>query len=257
MNLQKEFVRGLLANGMRSDGRGVDDFRKIEVWTDYIPKAEGSARVKIGDTEVLVGVKLGVGTPFPDKPDEGVLIAAAELSPLASPDFETGPPREEAIELARVVDRGIREAEAIDTKKLCISPGEKVWSVFLDLTILNHGGNLIDACSLASAAALSTAKMPEFDGEKVIFGKKTSTPLPLTCLPLAVTFYKINGSLIVDPTLEEEQMAVARLTVSTKEDGNITALQKGGPAPLTMEEIEKAFALAVKKGKELRKHIRK
>ena len=48
-----------------------------------------------------------------------------ELVPFASPMFESGPPREDAIELARVVDRGIRHSEIVDKKKLCITPGKE------------------------------------------------------------------------------------------------------------------------------------
>lgn len=252
MNVQKEFILTLAKEGKRADGRGFEDFRKIEIEKNPIEKAEGSARVKMGETDVLVGVKLGVGTPFPDKPNEGVLIVSAELSPIASPEFEMGPPREDAIELARVVDRGIREAGMIDTKKLCISPGEKVWTVSIDIQILNHGGNLIDAYSLASTAALLNAKMPTLEGETINYEKRV-TPLPIEAKPLAVTLYKVLGdTLLVDPTREEEETADARLTVTTKEDGNVTALQKGGK-PLTQGEIEQAIAISIKKGKELRK----
>ena len=83
-----------------------------------------------------------------------------ELIPLASPDFESGPPREKAIELARVVDRGIRESETIDMAKLCITPEEKVWIVFIDVHVLDYDGNLFDACSLAASAALGCTIVP-------------------------------------------------------------------------------------------------
>jgi len=254
MKIQKEYILNLASEGKRIDGRDLEEFRKIELEKSPIENAEGSARVKIGDTDVIVGVKIELGKPFPDKPDEGVLMVSAELSPIAFSKFEIGPPREDAIELARVVDRGIREAGTIDTKKLCITPKEKVWMVCIDVQILNHGGNLIDAYSLASAAALANTKMPEFDGENVNHNKRTK-PLPTKAKPIAVTVHKMeNGKLFVDPTLDEESASVARLTVTTKEDGNVTALQKGG-SPMALEEIEKAIEISVKKGSELRKLI--
>ncbi len=107
MILQRQYLFNLASKGERIDRRKVDDYRKIVVEPGVIEKAEGSARVKIGDTEVLVGVKMDLGEPYPDKPDDGVMIVGAEFSPIASPGFETGPPDENAIELARVVDRGI------------------------------------------------------------------------------------------------------------------------------------------------------
>jgi exosome complex component RRP42 len=124
--IKKEYLVNLAENGKRADGRKFDDFRNISIETGVISKAEGSARVKIGNTQVISGIKMDIGEPYSDSPESGVMTTAAELIPLASPDFEAGPPRENAIELARVVDRGIRESELIEVDKLCIEPGEKV-----------------------------------------------------------------------------------------------------------------------------------
>jgi len=253
MMLRYQYIKGLLSKGSRIDKRKEDEFRKIEIETNVIANAEGSARVRIGETEIIAGVKMGVGEPFSDRPDEGVLMTGAELSPLASPDFEPGPPREEAIELARVVDRGIRESGMIDTKKLGIKKGEKVWMVFVDIQIINHGGNLIDCASLAAVAALINAKMPKFDGENVEYGTRTNKSLPVSCKPVAVTLCKIGDKFVVDCSLEEEKASVARLTVTSKDNGNLCALQKGGTEPLLKEEIEQAFETSIKKGKEIRK----
>lgn len=251
---QNQYVLNLASKGLRIDKRKQDEFRKIEVEKNPIEKAEGSARVRIGKTDIIAGVKMGIGEPFPDKPDDGTLIVNAEFSPLASPKFETGPPRENAIELARVVDRGIRESGAIDTKKLCIKKEEKVWMVFVDIQVLNHDGNLIDAAALAAATALFEARMPEYDGKIINYEKKTKK-LPVFFKPVSVTIVKIAGNMFVDPSLDEENAMGARLTITTKDDGNMCSLQKGGSEPLVIEEIEKAFDLAVEKGKELRKLV--
>ncbi|RLJ09095.1 MAG: RNA-binding protein [Candidatus Aenigmatarchaeota archaeon] len=252
MKLQTQYLIRLAEKGVRGDGRKGEEYRKIEIEKNTIAKAEGSAKVKIGSTEVVAGVKMDVGEPFPDKPDEGILITNAEFSPIASPEFETGPPDEDAIELARVVDRGIRESGAIDMKKLCITPGEKVWMVFIDIHILNHSGNLIDAAGLAAVTALKHTKIPEYDGEKVDYENKTK-PLPLVHLPVTVTTAKIGNLYVVDPGLEEEDVMSVRLTVTTKEDGNVCAIQKSGPDGLLLEEVEKIFKLSIKKGNEIRK----
>lgn len=254
MMFQNQYVLNLASKGLRIDKRKQDEFRKIEVEKNPVEKAEGSARVRIGKTDIIAGVKMGIGEPFPDKPDDGTLIVNAEFSPLASPKFETGPPRENAIELARVVDRGIRESGAIDTKKLCIKKEEKVWMVFVDIQVLNHDGNLIDAAALAAVTALFEARMPEYDGKTINYEKKTKK-LPVFFKPVSVTIVKIAGNMFVDPSLDEENAMGARLTITTKDNGNMCSLQKGGSEPLVIEEIEKAFDLAVEKGKELRKLV--
>src|SRR3989338_4463627 len=166
--ITQSYVESLAMKGARIDGRKFDQYREVTIEYGISPKsAEGSARVKIGDTEVVAGVKLEVGKPFPDKPDEGSIMVNVELLPLSSSLFESGPPSQEAIELARVTDRGIRECHALNFKKLCVKEGEHVWLAFIDIYPINAGGNLFDACTLAALAALHDARFPVFDGKKV------------------------------------------------------------------------------------------
>jgi exosome complex component RRP42 len=200
----------------------------------------------------MAGIKMDVGEPYPDSPDSGVMSTAAELIPLASPDFEAGPPREDAIELARVVDRGIRESKIIDMEKLCIEEGEKVWIAFIDLHILDYDGNLFDAASLAALAALMTTQVP---AERFELGK--DYPLPLREPPISCTSVKFNDTLIMDPSLDEEQIAEARLTVSTDDKGDIRAMQKGLNGSFTVEEIQKIIKESIDNGKKIRKQLYK
>ena len=140
-----ERISQYLEKGKRFDGRNLEDFRKIEIETNVSKNAEGSARVKIGKTEVIVGVKMDVMEPYPDSVDKGNLMVTAELLPLSSERFESGPPKFSAIEIGRLTDRAIRESKFIQMEKLCIKEGEKVWSVYIDIYSLNDDGNLIDA----------------------------------------------------------------------------------------------------------------
>ncbi len=252
--LKKESIKSLAAKGLRLDGRGLGEYRKIVIETNYVPKAEGSALVKLGNTVVLVGVKMEVGTPFPDTPNEGVLTVNAEFVPLASPSFEPGPPDENAIELARVIDRSLREIRVIDLEKLALIPGEKVWIVWVDIYVLNHDGNLLDASALAAMAALMTTKIPRVEvGEnevKVDKSVKTSS-LPLNHRVVTVTIGKLGDYLLIDPTEDEELVLDAKIAISVSEDGRIAGIQKMGPGYFTMEEVEKAATMALKAGSEL------
>ena len=249
-------IEQFIEKGKRLDERGLRDTREIKIEQGLIEKAEGSARVLLGKTEVLVGVKVETGEPFPDTPNEGVLTVNAELVPVASPNFEPGPPDENSIELARVVDRGIRESKAIDNEKLCIEPGKKVFVVFVDVYVLNHDGNLIDASALAAMAALLNTKMPNYeikDGELKI--KQGYTPLPVKSHPVTVTTGKINNSLIVDPGLEEEQVMDSRISMAINDEGNICAVQKGGSGYFTPQQILEASKIAQEKAAEIRKKL--
>jgi len=252
---QKQIAQ-LIDAGKRLDGRGLGDYREIKLEQGLIERAEGSARVLLGKTEVLVGIKIETGEPFPDTPNEGVQTVNVELVPLASAAFEPGPPDENSIELARIVDRGIRESKAIDTAKLCIEPGKKVFVVFVDVYVLNHDGNLIDASALAAVAALLNTKMPNYeikDGEVKI--KTGYTPLPLKSHPITVTLGKIGDKLIVDPWLEEEQIMDARISIAINDEGKICAVQKGCSGYFTPKQIVEATKIAQEKAAELRKKL--
>jgi len=257
MNKEKQnHIINYLKKNTRYDGRKKEDYRKISVETGLIKSAEGSAKVIMGDTEVIAGVKFEVGEPYPDSPDAGTMMVNVELLPISNPEFEAGPPKIQAIELARVVDRGIRESGAIDYKKLCIKEGELVWTVIVDITPINAAGNLFDASALATLLAIKDTKMPELEGNKINYKKLTEKKLPMTSEPISVTVLKIGEHYVVDPIEDEEEVLDARLTVAVTKDNTICAMQKGGENPLTIKDIDGMIELATKKAKELRKYVK-
>jgi exosome complex component RRP42 len=253
MSTSKDHIKLLLKSETRLDGRKPLEIRKpLKVECGVIKTAEGSAKVTLGETQVLVGVKLELGEPYPDIPDQGTMIVGAELLPLSNPEFEAGPPGIHAVELARVVDRGIRESKAIDFKKLCIKKGELVWTLLVDIVPLNDAGNLQDASAIATLAALKDTVFLKLEGNKVIFEEKTDKKLEIKGDPIAVTVIKIGEQFIVDPLIEEEKAVESRLTVTSLKDGTLCAMQKGEEGALTKEEILKMIDIGVEKAKELR-----
>jgi exosome complex component RRP42 len=248
--IKRDYIYSLASQGDRADGRKFDEFRPISVETGIINKAEGSSRVMIGQSQVVVGIKMQPGEPFPDTPDTGVIITNLELVPLASPSFETGPPREDAIELARVVDRGVRESGAIDLSKLCIESGQKVWMVFIDVHVLDHDGNLMDAASLGAIAALMSTTMPN---SRYGFGEDTK--LPLKDVPAGITGVKIGNTIMLDPSLDEENVASCKLTVITNKEGALAGMQKSGVGTLTPDEVKYIVHIAKEKAKVLREKL--
>jgi len=252
--MEEKYALELILKGKRMDGRKFDEFRKIEVNKGIIKNAEGSASVKIGDTEVIAGVKMNIGEPYQDSPNEGILIVNSEFTPLASPDFESGPPNEDAVELSRVVDRGIRESHAIDVEKLVLVPGEKVWTNFIDIHMINHQGNLLDAACLAAVAAIRNAKVPKLDGENILRGEY-DRDFPLSHVPINVTVGKVGSSFIVDPNLQEEKILDSKLSIAVREDNTICALQKQGTKGLKFEDITEMIRIAKEKSKELRELV--
>jgi exosome complex component RRP42 len=252
--LKRNKILDLLEQGKRFDGRQLDETRPILIETGVIPKANGSARVKLGKTEVVAGVKIQPDKPFPDMGDKGIFICTAEILPLAHPDAEPGPPGEDVIELARVVDRGIRESAMIDLSQLVLEKDKSVIGIFTDNSVIDHDGNLFDACSYASTAAVLSCKIPKWeikDGVPVLVEGQESNP-PITTIPVAVTMGRIGEHILVDPNAEEWLCLDSRITIITNSDGNICALQKGGSDGFTPEQLIQCSEIAISQGKKIR-----
>jgi len=256
--IEKAYIEKLLSQGKRIDGRGLFDFREVSIVTGFVPKAEGSADVRLGQTRIMAGIKYDIGTPFPDGPDEGVATCMVEFVPFASPTIESGPPTIDAIEVARVVDRGIRHGSCIDYKKLCIKSGEFVYILFIDLYVMDHFGNLIDCGAIASMAALVSAKLPKAkmakDGKSAVWDG-TWMAIPMNQVPVSVTFGKLGDHIFIDPSLPEEMVMDGKLSVAVDEQSNITSMQKSGQSNWDQSESIKCTKIAIEKANELRSKL--
>ena len=123
----------------------------------------------------------------------------------------------------------------------------------VDIIPINTDGNLLDVGGLAAIAALLNCKMPSYKDGKVDIKNMTKNSLPMTETPIPVTVVKIGDNFILDPIESEEHVLDARLTVTSMEDGRLCAMQKGGDAPLTSDDIKTMLDMAIKKAGELRK----
>jgi exosome complex component RRP42 len=238
----------LARDSKRLDGRPADAYRPVSVEPGWVSTADGSALCRIGETAALCGVKLELGKPFPDTPNAGVLTTNAELIPLSSPMFEPGPPHPRAIEVSRVVDRAIRAAETIDLTRLCVTPGEKTWVCYVDIHVLDHSGNIIDAAQLAALGALTHATLPS----KRFGVAESDTPLEVQHFPVETTFCRLGDTIVVDPSVDEERAAQGRLTVATDEAGNVVAMQKGLIGAFSPDDVRDVVERAFRHGDRLR-----
>lgn len=255
--IERKYILKNLRKEQRLDGRGLWDFREFDIKTNIISSAEGSSDVKLGETRIFTGVKYDVGEPYPDTPDEGVCTLMAELLPLASPLFERGPPDAQSIELARVVDRGIRHADCVQTKKLCIEEKEAVYIIFVDMYVVNYSGNLIDCGGVGALAALLDAVIPEgkwTEDGPVWSGNYLTGKDIVNELPLVVTFGKIDDVIFVDPSLPEELICDGKISISCTEK-NVTSVQKSGSATFSLDEIKMLFEKSIEIARNLRSKL--
>ncbi|KAL1196126.1 Exosome complex component RRP45B [Cardamine amara subsp. amara] len=260
---ETKFVETALQSELRVDGRGLYDYRKLTI---KFGKEYGSSEVQLGQTHVMGFVTAQLVQPYKDRPNEGSLSIFTEFSPMADPSFEPGRPGESAVELGRIIDRGLRESRAVDTESLCVLAGKMVWSVRIDLHILDNGGNLVDAANIAALAALMTFRRPdctvggENSQEVIIHSLEEREPLPLIIhhLPIAFTFGFFNkGNIVVmDPTYVEEEVMCGRMTVTVNANGDICAIQKPGEEGVNQSVILHCLRLASSRAAAITKIIR-
>ena len=248
--LLRSHLEELAANDSRIDGRGRWEGRELEIEHSVLPRAEGSARVRMGDTIVFAGVKFQIMQPYPDRPNQGGLMCSAEVRPIAGRHWEAGPPSPESIELGRVVDRGIRESGCIDVDSLCIIPGEKAWQVILDLFAISDDGNLFDAFALAGIAALRNATIP---AER--FEVDEDSALELSKTPIMCSYHRVGGRFVYDANSREELGGDERIHITLGDDDNVHSLQKGLKGIFTADEFAEIMGHARDRTKELRKLI--
>ncbi|MFH0970006.1 MAG: exosome complex protein Rrp42 [Candidatus Diapherotrites archaeon] len=253
--LQRTKVMDALKTGKRVSGRKIDEYRNIEVLTNVSENANGSARIRLGKTDVIAGTKFAIGIPYPDSPDEGSIAVGAELTPLASPLYEVGPPSPTEVELSRVVDRAIRESHCVDFSKLCLVPGEKVLSLFIDIYALNDDGNMFDAASMAALVALNQTRFPKIEDDKLVNGEYNGM-LSLANQPLLITTVKTGNTLLSDPDYGEEKAQFARFSFGSTEKGILTAFQKGGAGSFSVTELEQVISTGLKNAKSIRKILK-
>ena len=247
----KEAILTLLDRNERIDGRSFMEYRDIEIQKGIIENAEGSALAKIGDSQVLSAIKFDVSTPYSDRPNGGTMITSAEFLQLADPGFESGPPREDAIELARVIDRGIRSAEILDFKSFFMEEG-KVMNMFLDFYILNNAGNLIDCAGFAAASALTDTKIPKIEDGKIIRGEYSKDLAP-KILPVPTTLVKFGPHWIMDPLSDEEKAADSKITITTT-DKHLCSMQKSR-GRISRDELLSNINISFNISKDIRKML--
>lgn len=258
---EKKFIEIALSKNIRVDGRSPVDYRQLII---KFGRDDGSSEVQLGETHVIGFVSGQIVQPYRDRPNEGTLAIFTEFSPMADPAFETGRPGEFAIELGRLIDRGLRESRAVDMESLCIVAGKSVWAIRVDLHILDNGGNLIDTANIAALAALLTYRKPECtlggENDVVVHDPEVREPLPLIIhhVPVAVTFAFFNegDAMVIDPTHKEEAIMGGRMTATLNSNGDVCAVQKAGGDGVSSSVITHCLRLAALKAVDITSKIK-
>lgn len=246
--------------GVRLDGRGQYDGRSVEI---IFGVEHGCCIVMLGNTRVLSQVSCDVSQPKPSRPTEGTLQVYLELSPMGAPNFETGKMSEEGVENARLLERCVRDSRCIDLESLCIVAGEKAWNIRVDVTVLNHDGNLLECSSIATISALAHFRRPDVTvvgTDVTVHSIDDHKPIPLSLhhMPVIVTMavYDEGKYVLIDPIELEERVCEGRVVVGVNAHQEICLSHLSGGLLLTKEKILQCTDLAVKRAQVITQAIR-
>ncbi|MBN3305521.1 EXOS7 protein, partial [Amia calva] len=257
---EKVYILHGVRDDLRVDGRGCEDYRHMEIETDVVSNTDGSARVKLGHTDILVGVKAEIGKPKPMVPDEGFLEFFVDCSANATPQFEGRGGEDLGTEISNTLYKVFNNRHSLDLRTLCISPKEHCWVLYVDVLLLQCDGNLFDAISIAIKAALFNTRIPKVHISEDDEGTKEIelSDDPYDCMrlkvdnvPCIVTLCKIGHRHVVDATLQEKACCMASVLMAVTSSGNITCVRKTGAGSLDPESIFEMTETGKRVGKAL------
>uniref|UniRef100_A0A0E0J9F7 Ribosomal RNA-processing protein 42 n=1 Tax=Oryza nivara TaxID=4536 RepID=A0A0E0J9F7_ORYNI len=238
---EKHFIRGGIAQDLRTDGRRRLQFRAISVETGVIPQANGSARVRLGATEVIATVKAELGKPSILHPDKGKVSIFVDCSPTAAPMVEVL----KNFLLSSVLH--CKDAYSV------VKVGQVCWDLYIDGLVVSSDGNLLDALAAAIKVALSDTGIPKVnvslsattDQEpEVNVSDEEFLQFDTSSVPVIVTLTKVGKHYIVDATSEEESQMSSAVSVSVNRHGQIRGLTKRGGAGLDPSVIFDMISVA-------------
>ncbi|CAN1300259.1 Exosome complex exonuclease RRP42 [Linum perenne] len=255
---EQHFIKGGIDHNIRCDGRKRDSYRPIFVETGVIPQANGSARIRMGATEVIASVKAELGRPSALHPDKGKVAIFVDCSPVAEPTFEGRGGEELSAELSVTLQGcllgGTSGAGAgIDLKSLIVAEGKICWDLYIDGLVISSDGNLLDSLGAAIKASLANTAIPRVnvsagaagdEQPEVDISDEEFLQFDTSAVPVIITLTKIGRHYIVDATSEEESQMSSAVSISINRKGHICGLTKRGGAGLDPSVISDMVSVA-------------
>lgn len=75
---ERDYITQGVEYDCRADGRGRLEYRHLVLETGILSQTSGSARCRLGDSDVLVGVKVEIGEIEQGQPDQGRIVCNVE-----------------------------------------------------------------------------------------------------------------------------------------------------------------------------------
>lgn len=245
---EKIFVLHGVQDDVRVDGRSRKELRPLKFETELVTHANGSAHLRLANTDVLVGVKAELD--LEEKTSHGIEFFV-DCSANATPDFEGKGGEALATELSNTLSKAYNDKSVFDYSILRGQDDAFSWILNVDILILEVGGNLFDAVSLAVKAALFSTTIPRVNVATIDGGQPeleiTDDPLDGTRLdvsksPILITLSRIGNFCVIDPTPEEEACSSASLVIGVTPSGKVTVVKKCGSGTFNLDSMTRAIS---------------
>ncbi|MBA2536115.1 MAG: ribonuclease PH [Actinobacteria bacterium] len=227
---------------MTRQGRRPDELRPIDIATDFVEQAHGSALISVGKTKVLCTATIEEGVPrWLEGRGQGWLTAEYGMLPASTGERMRREARDgkqggRTVEIQRLVGRSLRAA--YDTKSL----GER--TVWLDCDVLQADGGTRTAAITGAWVALARA------------AERRGVPPP-DAQVAAVSLGIVGGEALLDLDYEEDSSADVDMNVVMTGSGELVEVQATAEGrPLTRSLLNDLVDLAERGIEEITEHQR-
>ena len=207
-------------NGIRSDGRKVDETRKVTIKAGVLKNANGSAYIEFGANKILAGV-FGPRDVHPKhlaNTDTGIIRCRYHMSPFSVTERKSPAPSRREIEIGKVIKEALQPALILDK-----FPRTSV-DVFIEVLQADGGSR----CAALAAASVALA----------------DAGIPMRDMVSACAAGKVADTIVLDVNNEEDQSGQADMPVGYMPNlDKITLIQLDGV--LTPEEYKKCVETAI------------
>jgi exosome complex component RRP41 len=213
-------VRLIDDNGIRVDGRRLDELRPIKMEVGVLDKADGSAYIEHGKNRIMAAV-YGPREAHPKHialADRAVIKCRYHMAPFSVEERKSPAPSRRELELSKVIRESLESSVMSE-----LYPRTSI-DIFIEV-LQSDGGS---RCAGITAASLALA----------------DAGIPLREIVAACAVGKVAGRVALDPSDIEDKQGDADLPVAFMPKSNsITLLQMDGS--LTEEEFNQALSMAI------------
>ncbi len=207
-------------NGIRCDGRKIDQLRNISIKVGILKNADGSAYIEFGKNKILAGV-FGPRDVHPKHmadSDKGILRCRYHMSPFSVTERKNPAPSRREIEISKVIK------EALQSAVILKDFPRTVVDVFIEVLQADGGSR----CAALDAASVALA----------------DAGIPMRDIVSACAAGKVEDQIVLDVNDEEDKEGQADMPVAYMPNlGKVTLMQLDGI--LTPSEYKKCLETAI------------